>query len=114
EERSNSDILAPSDQQRSSTRGCRTMSAQRKLKHRALRNIRGHPQLAFMGLDDRATNRQAHPHPAGFRREQWIEYSFDILRADSCPAIGDRNHHAVDLVCRLLLEKKYTETRSSH
>ena len=64
------------------------MSVQSKLKHRALRNIRGHPQPAFMGLDDRAANRQAHPHAAGFRREQWIEYPLDILRTDSCPAIG--------------------------
>jgi len=61
------------------------MPVQSKLKDRALRNIRGHPQLAFMGLDDRATNRQAHPHAAGLRREQWIEYPLDILWADSCP-----------------------------
>ena len=75
------------------------MSVQSKLKHRALRNIRGHPQPAVMGLDDRAANRQSHPHAIRFRGEERVENPIDMLRAESCPAIGNRIHYAVAFLC---------------
>ena len=65
------------------------MSAQSKLKHGAMWNVRGDGQLAFVCLDDRAADGQSHPHAIGFRREERVEYAVDILRADPCPAIGN-------------------------
>ena len=71
---------------------------QGELKYRAPGAVRGKPQPAFVRLDDRAANRQAHPHAVGFGREERVEYPIDVLRADSCPGVRNRHHYAVAFV----------------
>jgi len=64
-----------------------------------------------VGLNDRAANREAHPHAIGFGREQRIEYPIGVLRIDSHPGIGYGHHDLIVLtgfglheqVARLLL-----------
>jgi hypothetical protein len=63
----------------------RTVGEQHKLKDGALGFVRGNPQPAIMGLNDRTADRQTHPHTARFCSEQRIEYPLELLRADSCP-----------------------------
>ena len=82
----------------SSSGGRRIIGAQGKLKYRATGSVRGKPQPAIVSLDDRAANRQAHPHTVGFGREKRVEYPIDVLRADSCPGVRNRYHYAVAFV----------------
>src|SRR5262249_29590328 len=72
----------------------RGIGAQNELKYRAPWGVGHNPQAPAMGLDDRAADRQAHSHAAGFRREKRTEYPLDVLRTDSRSTIGDRYHHA--------------------
>src|SRR3981189_2126094 len=89
-----------------SNSGRRTVGKQHKLKDGALGFVRGNPQPAIMGLNDRTADRQAHPHTARFCSEQRIEYPLELLRAYSCsgvrhrydyaPAVADLGPHAQD------------------
>jgi hypothetical protein len=65
------------------TRGAAGIGAQENFKHRASRRIFDNPQKSLVGFDDRAADRQAHPHTARLCREERIEDTIDILRADS-------------------------------
>src|SRR5882762_6864535 len=59
-----------------SNSGRRTVGEHHKLKDGALGFVRGNPQPAIMGLNDRTADRQTQPHTARFCSEQWIEYPF--------------------------------------
>src|ERR1700732_562094 len=72
----------------------RTVGEQHKLKDGALGFVRGNPQSAVMGLNDRTADRQTHSHPARFCREQGIEYPLELLRADSCSGVRHRYDYA--------------------
>jgi hypothetical protein len=61
----------------------RTVGEQHKLKDGALGFVRGNPQPAIMGLNDRTEDRQTQPHTARFCSEQWIEYPFNTLNIRS-------------------------------
>src|SRR5262245_53174110 len=80
---------------RASSRG------QGKLKYGAPRGIRDDPQLPIVGIDNRTADRQAHPHTAGFCREEGVEYPLDLLRADSCSGVGNRYPYDAAVVANL-------------
>src|SRR5215510_4235348 len=80
---------------RTASGGRRTIGVQGELKHRAAGAVRSKPQPAFVRLDDRTADRQAHPHAVGFGSEQRVEDAIGVLRADSCPGVGYRHDYAV-------------------
>jgi hypothetical protein len=41
-----------------------------------------------MGIDDRPTDRQPDPHPAGLRAVECLEYTLQMRRMDARPGIG--------------------------
>src|SRR5712675_1576852 len=81
-----------------SNSGRRTVGEHHKLKDGALGFVRGNPQPAIMGLNDRTADRQTQPHTARFCSEQWIEYPFLVLRADSCSGVRHRYLYAAAVV----------------
>ena len=68
------------------------------MKDGALGFVRGNPQPAIMGFNDRTADRQTHSHAVRFRSEQWIEYPLEFLRANSCSGVRHRNDDATGVV----------------
>src|ERR1700730_2617186 len=71
----------------------RAVGTQHELKDGALGVVRGNPQPAIMGLNDRTADRQTHPHAARFCSEQRMEYVLEVLRADSCAGVRHRHDY---------------------
>ena len=53
-----------------------------------------------MGFDDRTTDRQAHPHPAGLRAVESLENALDAFRIDARARIANHNEDAISLGLR--------------
>src|ERR1700704_3594475 len=51
-----------------------------------------------MCLDNRAANRQAHPHAMRFCGEERIEYPVDVFRLDSLSSVLHRKHYVARVV----------------
>ena len=51
-----------------------------------------------MPLDDRAADRQAHPHPTGFGRVECVEDPIQALRLQARTGISDRDKHGTRTV----------------
>jgi hypothetical protein len=68
------------------------------MKDGALGFIRRDPYAAVVSLDNRAANRQTHSHTFRFRREERVEYTVDVLRAEPRSRVRDRYHYATVLM----------------
>src|ERR1700730_18700209 len=71
---------------------------QNEQKSRARPLIRRGRQTSPVSLNDRATDREPHSHPAGLRGEEGIEQPVCILGGNADAAIGDTNAHATRFV----------------
>ena len=65
------------------TTDSRTGAVQRELECGAARRVRDRPQATVVRLDNRAADRETHPHPVGLGSEERVEDPLDIFRADS-------------------------------
>src|SRR5258706_15905542 len=59
--------------------------------------IRGKPYPAAMSLDDRLTDRQAHPHPGLFRRHEGLEQAAGYIFGQTGTVIRNRTFHEISL-----------------
>jgi hypothetical protein len=59
-----------------------------------LRSVGHSPEALFMGLDDRAAYRQAHPHATGFLRKQRIEDNVGLPKREPDTARRRPNHRS--------------------
>src|SRR6202012_4446793 len=66
---------------------------QRKLKSRATCGVQCGPQLSAVGLDDRATDGQAHSHPVRLRGEKTVEQFAHVIGMEPWSAIADSDNH---------------------
>src|SRR5439155_16940002 len=64
-----------------------------EVKDAAAGGVRRGPQAAVVSLDDRARDREAHPHSVAFGREERSEDAVDVLRGDAGPRVLHRYQH---------------------
>ena len=88
-----------------SSASTRSASRRRTVTCRAVRAVRGVPKTPLVRLDDRAADRQAHPHALGLGREGRREDPVSLARADSGAGIRDRQGHGV-AVARLRTDRQ--------
>jgi len=67
---------------------------QRDLKDRSVRAARDDRKLTAVIFDDRATDRQPHPHAVGFGGEERLENALGVLRIDAVAGVLDRDQEA--------------------
>src|SRR5215471_14423309 len=72
-------------------------AGQDELKYRAARGIHIGPESAPVGFDDRTADGQAHPGPVGFRGEESLEDTLEILRIDARAGIAHSDENLVGL-----------------
>src|SRR3954451_24945882 len=70
---------------------------QGELKYGASRLVRVGPQPTPMGVDDGATDQEAHSNPAGLGRVKSFENAIEMFRIDARPGIAYGDQDAIPL-----------------
>src|SRR5262245_8700483 len=70
-------------------------TGQSKMKCLAIRRNRGYLQSSAIGLDNQPANFQPHPHAIGFRREERIKDTVDVVLVYARAGIFDRDLQAI-------------------
>src|ERR1019366_4540790 len=68
---------------------------QNEVENRPAWNRCRYPKTTPMGLDNRSADRQTHPHPGRFGREESVKNPAHILSVDADPGIVHRDQHIV-------------------